>query len=179
MFEVNFFEKKQKNYLLHLLIVLSVLFLSGIGIYFFMTRALLLHTEEENNAWLANEAKRVAISRQMKQYEAVTAQLTEEKMLFENRQYPMATAAESIIGLIPGGSANITTFSLDESNQVTLVLNNLSVKDINETVLKFRQQAYAADVQLIRVENQGEDSSSLAEIWVTLDEEVLRGDDQP
>lgn len=179
MFEVNFFEKKQKNYLPHLLTLLSLVLLLGIGIYLFMTRTFLLNTDNKNNTWLVDEANQMAISRQMKHYEQTTARLNEDRVLFEEMQYPMAIAAEAIIAVIPGGSANIATFSLDESNQLTLVLNNLSVKETDKTISKFRQQAYVTNVQLIRVENQGEGSSSLAEIWVTLDEDALRGDNQP
>ncbi|MGP6145558.1 hypothetical protein [Jeotgalibaca sp. A122] len=115
----------------------------------------------------------------MKHYQQTAAQLNEDKVLFEERQYPMATAAEAIISIIPGGSATIITFSLDETNQVTLVLNDLSVKEIDETILKYRQQAYVTNVQLIRVENQAEEAGSLAEIWLTLDEDALRGEVQP
>ncbi|MGP6139283.1 hypothetical protein [Jeotgalibaca sp. A127] len=179
MFEVNFFEKKQKNYLPHLLTLLSFLLLLGIGIYLFMTRAFLLNTDDRNSNWLADEANRITISRQMKHYQQTAAQLNEDKVLFEERQYPMATAAEAIISIIPGGSATIITFSLDETNQVTLVLNDLSVKEIDETILKYRQQAYVTNVQLIRVENQAEEAGSLAEIWLTLDEDALRGEVQP
>lgn len=176
MFEVNFFEKKQRNYLPQLLGILTILILVGIGLYFFTTHAYLVGKDEQNKEWLVTEAEQVAVSRQIRNYELTTAQLNEEKSLFEEMQYPMATAADSLVKLVPGGSGSIMTFNLSAENQLTLVLGNLSITEINETVLAFREQDYVMNVQLIRVESEVEDTDLLAEIWVTLDEDVLRGE---
>ena len=176
MFEVNFFEKKQKNYLPALLGAFTLIILTGIGLYFFTAYTSLVRQDEQNKEWLVTEAEQVLISRQIKNYAETTAQLNDEKSLFEEMVYPMATAAELLVKRVPGGSGNITSFNLSAENQLTLVLGNLSVTQIDETVLDFRKQDYVANVQLIRVESGAEDTGSLAEIWFTLDEATLRGE---
>lgn len=176
MFEVNFFEKKQNNYLPYLLGALTIIFLIGIGFYFFTTHTNLVRKEEENQFWLVNEADQIAVSRQIRNYELTTAQLTEDKAVFRDMSYPMAAAADAIIALVPGGAAKITSFNLLVDNQVTLVLENVSITEIDKTVQDFRDQEYVTNAQLIRVESEVADAGSLAEIWITLDESVLRGE---
>lgn len=176
MFEVNFFEKKQKNYLPHLLGALTVIFLMGIGLYFFTTHTYLVRKEEENQLWLVNEADQISVSRQIRNYEVITAQLTEDKAVFEEMAYPMATAADAIIALVPGGAAKIASFNLLADNQVTLVLEDMSITEIDKTIKDFRDQEYVTHAQLIRVESEGVETGSLAEVWITLDEAVLRGE---
>lgn len=175
MFEVNFFEKKQKNYLPHLLGAITFVILTGIGLYFVTWHASLVSKDEENKAWLVSQAEQVLVARQIRNYEQTTAQLNEEKSLFEDMQYPMATAAGLLVKRVPGGSGNIKSFNLSAENQLVLILENLSVLEIDETVLDFRNQDYVANVELIRVETGPQSANQLAEIWVTLDEVSLRG----
>ncbi|MGO4994660.1 hypothetical protein ACTQ5F_06450 [Jeotgalibaca porci] len=176
MFEVNFFEKKQNNYLPHLLGALTVIILIGIGLYFFTTHSYLVRKEEENQRWLVNEADQIAVSRQIKNYEVTTAQLTEDKAVFTEMAYPIAAAADAITTLVPGGAAKIASFNLLVDNQVTLVLEDVSITEIDKTVQDFRDQEYVTQAQLIRVESEIADAGSLAEIWITLDESVLKGE---
>lgn len=102
MFEVNFFEKKQKNYLPALLGAFTLIMIMGIGLYFFAAYTSLVHQDERNKEWLVTEAEQVLISRQIKNYAETTMQLNDEKSLFEEMKYPMATAAELLVKRIPG-----------------------------------------------------------------------------
>lgn len=72
MFEVNFFEKKQKNYLPALLGAFTLIMIMGIGLYFFTAYTSLVRQDEQNKEWLVTEAEQVLISRQIKNYAETT-----------------------------------------------------------------------------------------------------------
>lgn len=175
MFEVNFFEKKQKNVLPHVLIGLAIMFALGSGLYFFFSRNAILDKDEENRAWLVGEAEQLAVSRQIKQYEEAALRLQADKPLFEERRHHVAEAATAILDLIPGGAANTKSFSLDE-NKVILVVDKLSVAEVNTTMTALQNQNFVTNVQFIRMEAEGEAKQSLVEIWVLLDEAIFQGE---
>ena len=68
----------------------------------------------------------------------------------------------------------MTIFNKNETNQITLVLEGLTVTEISEAVENFKALAYVSDVQFIRMENQLDGAGSTVELWLELDEAALR-----
>lgn len=174
MFEVNFFEKKQRNFLPYVLggafLLLSVL----VGIYFFSAQAYYTKAEIRDQEWLQAEEDQLRVTRQMQEYAQLTERTAENKATFEAKQYPMAFVTKAIMAQIPNGEQHLTIFNKNETNQITLVLDGLTVTEISEAVEKFKALAYVSDVHLIRMENQLDGAGSTVELWLELDEAVLR-----
>jgi hypothetical protein len=68
----------------------------------------------------------------------------------------------------------VTILNKNETNQITLVLEGLTVTEISEAVEKFKSLVYVSDVQFIRMENQLDGAGSTVELWLELDEAALR-----
>lgn len=179
MFEVNFFEKKQKNFLPHLLSSVFLLLLVLLGVYFFSAQAYYQNAETRGRDWLQAEEEQLLISRQMQEYDQLTVQAAENKTAFEEKQYPMAYLSKMIIDKIPNGEQRINIFSKNETNQLTLVLEGLTVVEIAAAVEEIRTLAYVSDVQFINMQNQQGEAASTVELWVELDEAALKEEVQP
>ena len=174
MFEVNFFEKKQRNFLPYVLggafLVLRVL----VGIYFFSAQAYYTKAEMRYQEWLQAEEEQLMVSRQMQEYAQLTEQVAENKATFEAKQYPMSYVTKAIVEQVPNGEQHVTILNKNETNQITLVLEGLTVTEISEVVEKFKALVYVSDVQFIRMENQLDGAGSTVELWLQLDEAALR-----
>ena len=81
MFEVNFFEKKQKNFLPYLLSGMFFFFIVLLGVYFFSMQMYYTKAEMHNQEWLQVEEKEWEISRQMQEYDQLTQQVEVNKVL--------------------------------------------------------------------------------------------------
>ena len=82
MFEVNFFEKKQRNFLPYVLGGAFLFLLVLVGIYFFSAQAYYTKTEIRDQEWLQAEEEQL-VSRQMQEYAQLTEQVAENKATFE------------------------------------------------------------------------------------------------
>ena len=78
------------------------------------------------------------------------------------------------MALVPNAEQHVAIFNKNETNQITLVLEGLTVTEISETVEKFKALAYVSNVQLIHMENQVDGAGSTVELWLDLDEAALR-----
>ena len=179
MFEVNFFEKKQRNLLPHLMSGIFAILFIAMGIYFFLSYTHYVQTDETNKNWLREEADQLAISRQMEKYDQLTKRLTENKAIFEGKQYPMSGVVRELAAQVPNEEESISIFGLNESNQATLVLEKMSIDEISETINRFNELPYIKNTHLIRIENQTSEPESLVELRVELDEEILREEVRP
>ena len=174
MFEVNFFEKKQRNFLPYVLGGAFLILLVLVGIYFFTAQAYYTKAEIRDQEWLQAEEEQLRVSRQMQEYAQLTDQVAENKATFEAKQYPMAFVTKAIIEQVPNGEQHVTIFNKNETNQITLVLEGLTVTEISEAVEKFKALDYVSDVQFISMENQLDGAGSTVELWLELDEAALR-----
>lgn len=174
MFEVNFFEKKQRNFLPYVLGGAFLILLVLVGIYFFTAQAYYTKAEIRDQEWLQAEEEQLRVSRQMQEYAQLTDQVAENKATFEAKQYPMAFVTKAIIEQVPNGEQHVTIFNKNETNQITLVLEGLTVTEISEAVEKFKALGYVSDVQFISLENQLDGAGSTVELWLELDEAALR-----
>ncbi|HEX5352277.1 MAG TPA: hypothetical protein VFW58_11665 [Trichococcus sp.] len=174
MFEVNFFEKKQINFLPYVLGGTFLFLIVLVGIYFFSAQAYYTKAEMRDQEWLQAEEEQLMVSRQMQAYAQLTDQVAENKATFEAKQYPMAFVTKAIIEQVPNGEQHVTILNKNETNQITLVLEGLTVTEISEAVEKFKSLVYVSDVQFIRMENQLDGAGSTVELWLELDEAALR-----
>lgn len=174
MFEVNFFEKKQINFLPYVLGGTFLFLLIIVGIYFFSAQAYYTKAEMRDQEWLQAEEEQLMVSRQMQEYAQLTDQVAENKATFEAKQYPMSYVTKAIVEQVPNGEQHVTILNKNETNQITLVLEGLTVTEISEAVEKFKSLVYVSDVQFIRMENQLDGASSTVELWLELDEAALR-----
>ncbi|MDB6354157.1 hypothetical protein PH235_11365 [Trichococcus sp. K1Tr] len=174
MFEVNFFEKKQRNFLPYVLGGSFIILLVLVGIYFFSAQAYYTKAEIRAQEWLQAEEEQLRMSRQMQEYAQLTDQVAENKATFEAKQYPMAFVSKAIIEQVPNGEQHVTIFNKNETNQITLVLEGLTVTEISEAVENFKALEYVSDVQFISMENQLDGADSTVELWLELDEAALR-----
>ena len=174
MFEVNFFEKKQRNFLPFVLSGAFLFLFVLVGIYFISAQAYYTKAEIRDREWLQTEEEQLSISRQMQEYAQLTDRTAENKATFEAKQYPMAFVAKEIMAQVPISEQHVAIFNKNETNQITLVLEGLTVTEISETVEKFKALAYVSNVQLIRMENQVDGAGSTVELWLDLDEAALR-----
>ncbi|SYZ79975.1 hypothetical protein [Trichococcus shcherbakoviae] len=174
MFEVNFFEKKQRNFLPYVLGGAFLFLLVLVGIYFFSAQAYYTKAEMRDQEWLQAEEEQLMVSRQMQEYAQLTEQVAENKATFEAKQYPMSYVTKAIVEQVPNGEQHVTILNKNETNQITLVLEGLTVTEISEIVEKFKALVYVSDVQFIRMENQLDGAGSTVELWLQLDEAALR-----
>ena len=174
MFEVNFFEKKQRNFLPYLLSAVFLLLLVLVGVYFFSAQAYYANAEVRDQEWLQVEEEQLKVSRQMQEYARLTEQVEENKVAFEAKQYPMAYVIKSILEQVPNGEQHVTIFSKNETNQITLVLEGLTITEISDAFDKFKALPFVSDVHFIRMDNQPDGAGSAVEIWLEINEEVLR-----
>jgi len=144
-----------------------------VGVYFFSAQAYYTKAEIRDQEWLQAEEEQLRVSRQMQEYEQLTEQVAENKATFEAKQYPMAFVTKAIIEQVPNGEQHVTIFNKNETNQITLVLEGLTVTEISETVEKFKALMYVSDVQFISMENQLDGAGSTVELWLELDEAAL------
>lgn len=68
----------------------------------------------------------------------------------------------------------MTIFNKNETNQITLVLEGLTITEISDAIENFKALVYVSDVQFIRMENQSDGAGSTVEVWLELDEVALR-----
>lgn len=174
MFEVNFFEKKQRNFLPYVLGGAFFVLLALVGVYFFLMQAYYVNAEVRDQEWLQAEEAQLMVSRQMQEYAQLTEQVAENKVTFEAKQYPMAYVTKAIIAQVPNGEQRVTIFNKNETNQITLVLEGLTITELSDAVEKFKALVYVSDVQLIRMENQTDGAGSTVELWLELDEVALQ-----
>ena len=174
MFEVNFFEKKQRNFLPYVLSGSFLFLLVLVGVYFFTAQVYYANAEIRNQEWLQAEEDQLMVSRQIQEYAQLTEQVAENKATFEAKQYPMAYVTKVIIARAPNGEQHVTIFNKNATNQITLVLEGLTVTEISDAVEKFKALVYVSDVHFIRMENHLDGAGSTVEIWLELDEAALR-----
>lgn len=174
MFEVNFFEKKQRNFLPYVLSGAFLFLLALVGVYFFFMQVYYVNAEVRDQEWLQAEEEQLIVSRQMQEYAQLTEQAADNKATFEEMQYQMAYLTKAIIAQVPNGEPRVTIFNKNETNQITLVLEGLTVTEISDAVENFKALVYVSDVQFIRMENQPDGAGSTVELWLELDEAALR-----
>ena len=174
MFEVNFFEKKQKNVLPYVISGVFLFIVILVGLYFFFMQQYYTHAEERNLEWLQTEEKELVVSREIQTYEQLTNQVSANKGAFEAMQYPMAYVAKTILEQVPDAEKHVAIFNKNETNQITLVLEGLTATEVSETVAKLEKVDSISAVQFIRMENElGGEAGSLIELWIEMNEAVL------
>ena len=101
MFEVNFFEKKQRNFLPYVLSGAFLFLLVLVGVYFFSAQAYYTKAEIRDREWLQTEEEQLRVSRQMQEYAQLTERTAENNATCEAKQHPMAFVVREIIGQVP------------------------------------------------------------------------------
>ena len=173
MFEVNFFEKKQKNVLPYILSGIFFFLFVLLGIYFFSMQLYYNNAEVRNQEWLQMEEEELKISRQMQEYDQLTQQVGDNKVAFETMQYPMAYVSKTILENIPNAEKHVSIFNKNETNQLTLVLEDLTPAEVSATVEKIKTVPFISTVHFIRMENQTDGVGSVVELWLEIDETAL------
>ncbi|WP_414838574.1 hypothetical protein [Carnobacterium sp. TMP28] len=173
MFEVNFFEKKQKNFLPYLLTGMFLFLLILLGLYFFSMQAHYTNTEKQNKEWLQAEQENLDTSKEMQKYVQLTQKAVENKVAFKAKQYPIAYVTKVILEQIPDAKQQVTIFNKNELNQVTLIVEGLTTKELANTVEKFKTVEFISDVHLIRMENKLDGAGSIVELWLEIDETTI------
>ena len=173
MFEVNFFEKKQKNVLPYILSGIFFFLLTLLGIYFFSMQLYYNNAEVRNQEWLQAEEEEISISRRMQEYDQLTQQVEENKVTFEAMQYPMGDVTKTILEKVPNAEKYVSIFNKNETNQITLVLEGLTATEVSATVEKFKTVPFVSTVHFIRMENQPDGAGSIVELWLEIDESAL------
>ena len=178
MFEINFFEKKQTNYLPHLIVGIFLALLLLLAGYLTVSYNVYVSQARSNREWLVQEAEAIRVSRQMEEYDRLTDQLTADYPLFQALQIPIAQVASDLIAQLPDDNQGITTFSLDGVKQATIVLEDVAVDDVSTTITRLQALDFVTNTNFIRLD-RAEESTFGAEVSVELNEEQLKAEVQP
>lgn len=175
MFEVNFFEKKQKNFLPYLISSIFLVLLLAVGIYFMLTYSHYQRQDKSNNNWLVEKQEAVALAQEMQEIVQLTNHVSLSQKMLQEEQYPMTEMTEDLISLVPNEEGTVRVFESSESNRVTFILENLTIDRISETFDAIKEQPYVDSVQMHRLENQHTPLETyLVEFAIMIDEATLK-----
>lgn len=174
MININFFEKKKTNILPYLVAGIFVLMLILMAIYFFFARMYFSDTVSDNNGWIEAETEEVVLSRQMNQLDQQYNEAIELQEGLKQNQYPMNKVTEEIAASVPDEAKRISSFQLEDSSQLTLVLENTKASVGLSIVEEIETLPYVTGVQFLHADNEGEKDKELRfELIVDLDESLM------
>ena len=176
--QINFFEKKQTNYLPHLIVGIFLALLLLLAGYLTVSYNVYVSQARSNREWLVQEAEAIRVSRQMEEYDRLTDQLTANYPQFQALQIPIAQVASDLIAQLPDDNQGITTFALDGVKQATIVLEDVAVDDVSTTITRLQALDFVTNTNFIRLD-RAEESAFGAEVSVELNEEQLKSEVQP
>ncbi|MCC5895804.1 MAG: hypothetical protein JJU16_10110 [Alkalibacterium sp.] len=175
MIEINFFERKEKNVLPHLMVLFFFVGIMAISIYFFMMHGLYTRQDASNHQMMQQRSEEVASSRELEQINRTTTQNSDAITALENDQYPIVFLAEDIARIIPEDEAVVVSFQLTETNEVLLQMDNTMIDDHSDLIAHFEQVSYITRVHLNRLEQQPEDDGQfIIDLTLDIDEGLLR-----
>ncbi|WP_440896001.1 PilN domain-containing protein [Amphibacillus sp. Q70] len=153
MIEINFFEKRKKNYSL---LILACTFLMGmvlIGAYLLFMSQHLTNQYQENLRQIDEQQPLVSELEQIQYFSKQVNQLSNELEMLKDQQYPTVFLYETIRDLLPESEAlyiHNYDFSLDEGLQLSVQLDDLEgVAKLDRAILNL---PFITSVELIEVE---------------------------
>lgn len=174
MIDINFFEKKKVNILPYLVAGIFVLLLILMGVYFFFARLYFENTVSDSNEWIEAQAEEVVLSRQMNQLDQAFNETIELQEELKENQYPMNKVTQEIAASIPDEAKRISSFQLEDSSQLTLVLENTKATMAQSIVEEIENLSFVKGVQFLHADNQGEEDKELRfELIVDLDADLI------
>ncbi|GEK90609.1 hypothetical protein [Alkalibacterium kapii] len=174
MLNINFFEKKQVNVLPYVLAGVFLVLIVLMGIYFYFTQLYYNEAIEQDTAWVESNASDVALSRRIEQIDERTNQASSVQNTLTDTQFPMSYVTADLTNLIPEEENRVLSYQLSEADQIVLVLENTNVNEASSIINDFKDLNYIDRVQLLRLENQLNDSDQfLFELTLDLNREVL------
>ncbi|GEK89320.1 hypothetical protein SAMN04488100_11138 [Alkalibacterium putridalgicola] len=175
MIDINFFEKKQVNILPYILGGVFFLLLVLMGTYFYMTHSYYTGVQEDSNQWIQANGQDVALSRRIESVDRLADQSAGVQELLTDSQYPMGFVTDDIASVIPNETEQVSALQLTEANQIVLLLENTTVEEASSIITNFETLDYIERVQLLRLENQQNESNQFSfEMTLDLNEDVLR-----
>ncbi|HLR92103.1 MAG TPA: hypothetical protein VK048_03505 [Atopostipes sp.] len=162
MINVNFFERKKINILPYIAGGIFFLLLLIMGLYFFFIRMHHQQTIEDSHAWLDAHAEEVVLSRQMNRLDRLEKQSLDVQTQLRENQYLMDTIAEEISSVVPEEATRITSFTLAEPNQITLILEDTEATMAQTIVNDLMILPFTTNVQFLYAENQSAEDSQLS-----------------
>lgn len=175
MIDINFFEKKQVNILPYILGGVFFLLLVLMSSYFYMTHSYYTGVQEESNQWMQANAQDVALSRRIESVDRLADQSAGVQESLTDSQYPMAFVTEDIASVIPDEVEQVSALQLNDTNQIVLILENTTVEEASSIITNFETLDYIDRVQLLRLENQQDESSQFSfEMTLDVNDAVLR-----
>lgn len=175
MIEINFFERKEKNVLPHLMVLIFLAGLTAIGFYFFMMHGLYTRQDYTNSQLIQQRSEEVALSRELEQIDRSTIQNSAAILTLESDQYPLVFLTEELAGMIPDEENVVVSFQLTETNEVLIQINNSMIDDSSDLIAQFEQVPYITRVHMNRLEQQSEeDDQFIIDLTLDIEESVLR-----
>lgn len=174
MIEVNFFEKKARNVLPHVMIAFFLIGLLAISVYFFLLHGLYVSEANQNNQIIQQQSEDVELARDMQAIDGLTVQNNQTIMTLENEQYPIVYLTEAISDIIPNSEEAVLSFDLSDGNTIVLQLNQSAVENSADLIVAFEELTYTSRVQMNRLEQLSEDGDVFMELSLIVDESALR-----
>ncbi|MCC5890792.1 MAG: hypothetical protein JJU01_09485 [Alkalibacterium sp.] len=169
MIEVNFFEKKARNVLPHLMVLFFFVGLIAISVYFFLLHGLYVNQNNQNTQVIQQQSEDVALAREMQSIDVLTEQNVQTISTLEDEQYPIVYLTDDITGMIPDSEEAVLSFELTDGTDVLIQLNQSVVEDSADLIVAFEALPYTSRVQMNRLEQQGEEGEYLIELSLTID----------
>lgn len=174
MIEVNFFEKKAKNVLPHVMVLFFFIGLLALSVYFFILHGLYVSEANQNNQIIQQQSEDVALSREIQSIDGLTELNSQTILSLENERYPIVFLTEDIARLIPDSEDTIQSFELTDGSDLLIQINQSVVANSAELITVLENLPYTRRVQMNRLEQQGEEDEHLIELLLILDEAALR-----
>lgn len=174
MVEINFFEKKARNVLPHLMGGLFVLGVLLIGFYFFLMHGLYARQDFQNMERIRQQSEDVALSREMQSLNWQIEQNWQAVSDLEASRYPVIFLTEDVANIIPDSEAAIIGFSLNSSEELVLELNQDLVQNSADLISRFENQPYVDFVLFDRLDSELEGEGHVIQLTLILDPITLR-----
>lgn len=173
MIDINFFEKKARNVLPHLMVLFFFIGIIAIGVYFFLMHGYYVTQHNQNNQIIEQRSEEVAFAREIQSVNRLAEQNNLAISTLESNQYPLVYLTEDIAATISDSEEAIESFSLSDGSELLLQLNQSLIEDTANLIVSLEELPYTSRVQMNRLENQEEDVQ-LIDLSIRIDEAVLR-----
>lgn len=176
MIEVNFFEKKAKNVLPHLMGLIFFVGLILIGVYFSMMHGLYVRQHLSNEQLIEQRFEDVTFSRELERVDRLTAENLRVLSTLEEQQYPMVFLMDDITQMIPDEAEVVELFEVSDDNMLVLHIDGNALSGSADLIRDFQAVDYISRVHLERLEqDQQQADEYLFELTLDIDEDQLRG----
>lgn len=153
MIEINFFERKKRNYSPLILLAIFLVGLVLIGGYVILMNGTLQNEHDNNQAKITQQRPIVEELRQIQLYGSQVRELTDQVEQLQENQYPTPFVYETIVGLLPASEVlylNDYAFSINDSLRLSVQLEGLDqVIDLQRSLLEL---AFVTDIELDTVD---------------------------